>query len=215
MDHREARWPFTGPESSRRMARTGLCEPALEADSCPHGPCCAGALHVMRSGQPRIVPSPGRRRELDPEVSLVDQPELVPTVAASYVSGHRSGGAGGARPAPTRRNSEELQRSSEELLVETAPGWTTWKRCRSNPSHPEVTRFLLQRSHADTTISVRFQCSRRSTPPDSSDGHLPDSASEETDAHLATLPGPEPRETSLEGSAGLRRGQVQPLLPKR
>jgi hypothetical protein len=37
---------------------------ALEADSCPHGPCCAGALHVMRSGQPRVVPSPGRRREL-------------------------------------------------------------------------------------------------------------------------------------------------------
>jgi len=109
----------------------------------------------------------------DPEVSLANQPELVPTVAASYVSGHRSGGAGGAKPAPTRRN---FRRGSWLKRLQV---WTTWKRCRSRPVHPEVSRSLLQISHADTSISVRFRYSRRSTPPDFSDGHLPDSTREE------------------------------------
>lgn len=61
--------------------------------------------------------------------------------------------------------------------AETAPGWTTWKRCRSRGqarrpgrSTPEVTR-----RHE---IRVRFRRSRRSTPSDRSDGLW---------AHLATL----------------------------
>jgi hypothetical protein len=54
--------------------------------------------------------------------------------------------------------------------AETAPGWTTWERCRSKPAGPEAGRFLLQRSHAGTRINVRFRRSRRSTPSDHSDG---------------------------------------------
>lgn len=129
--------------------------------------------HVMRSGQPRIVPSPGRRRELRPG-GLARGPT----------------GAGPDRCCELRQRPQIRWRWRREacsspkklpkrLLAETAPGWTTWKRCRSKPVHPEVPRTLLQISHADTSISVRFRCPRRSTPPDLSDSHLPDSAREE------------------------------------
>jgi hypothetical protein len=55
--------------------------------------------------------------------------------------------------------------------AETAPGFgQTWERCLSNSAGPEAGRFLLQSSHAGTRINVRFRRSRRSTPPDFSDG---------------------------------------------
>jgi hypothetical protein len=156
---------------------------ALEADSCPHGPCCAGALHVMRSGQPRVdllleegVSSTRRSR------SWTNQSWSRPLLRATSAC-HRSGGAGGAKPAPARRR---LRRGVWLKRLQVGQPGSAVFRDRGNP---EVSPTLLQRSHADTSISVRFRCSRRSTPPDSSDGHLPDSAPEETDAHLAILRG--------------------------
>jgi hypothetical protein len=65
---------------------------------------------------------------------------------------------------------------------------------------------LLQRSHAGTTISVRFRRSLRSTPSDRSDGLW---------AHLATLPESSSVEPPHEWGACLRRGRVLPVPPKR
>jgi hypothetical protein len=124
----------------------------------------------------------------DPEVWLADQPELVPTVAASYVSGHRSDGTGGAKPAPT-------QRSPEGFLAETAPGWTTWKRCRSNRCSPEAPRSY-SRGHTQTRRSVCVFDAPEGAPHRISPAATCLTPSrEETDAHLATLPRPEPGES--------------------
>jgi hypothetical protein len=138
----------------------------------------------------------------------VDQPELVPTVAASYVSGHRSGGAGGAKPAPARR-------IPKGFLAETAPGWTTWKRCRSNRCSPEAPRSY-SRGHTQT---------RRSVCVFDAPGGAPRRISPTATCLTPLLkrrmlisplfPGRSPGRRSLERDAGLRRGQVQPLPPKR
>jgi hypothetical protein len=83
-----------------------------------------------------------KRTELRPGglARAVDRSRPRPWIGG-YVSDHRSGGAGGARRLLQLAGYPEISRA------ETAPGWTTWKRCRSSGqtrrsgrSTPEVTR---------------------------------------------------------------------------
>lgn len=113
-----------------------------------------------------------KRAELDPEVSLVRSTEV-----------------------GRDRGLEATSATTDQVALETLGACSSWWAIRRCPGlkrlqvgqpgsavvrvgRPGGLAALLQRSHEGTTIRVRFRRSRRSTPPDCSDGLW---------AHLATL----------------------------
>lgn len=113
----------------------------------------------------------------------------------SYVSDHRSGGAGGTSACSSWRAIRRYP--GLKRLQVGQPGSSAVRGGR-----PGGLAALLQWSHADTMIRVRFRRSRGSTPSDRSDGLW---------AHLATLQPSQARcAASRMRRLRLRRGRVFP-----
>jgi hypothetical protein len=103
----------------------------------------------------------------------------------SYVSDHRSGGAGGTSACSSWRAIRRYP--GLKRLQVGQPGSSAVRGGR-----PGGLAALLQWSHADTMIRVRFRRSRGSTPSDRSDGLW---------AHLATLRPSQARSSRLTNEA--------------
>jgi len=98
-DHREARLIPEGIGVTREgCLASGWCSPTIEVDSRPHGR-WAPERSPLRSGQPRSFTFSWKRAlGLDPEV-------VAPDRICGIRQHHRSGDAGGARPAPSGTSS--------------------------------------------------------------------------------------------------------------
>lgn len=153
---------------------SGWCGPNPETDSRPHGR-CAPERAVLRSGQPRGSPSPGRGRWGETRRSSLL------TVLRGIRQHHRSSGAGGSRPAP-----------SGMIPAETAAGWTTRGSAFRGTARPEAARLYSSGHTKARRSGVRFRCSRRSTPSDFLRRPLPDIRPKTDGSPSRRSPGPEP-----------------------
>lgn len=104
----------------------------------------------------------------------------------------------------------------ERVPAETAAGWTTCSSAFRSTARPGAVRLYSSGHTKARRSGVRFRCSRRSTPSDCSDGHCLISPSEDGWLTVATLAwaGARLSRSPRAGGAGLRGGQVHPLLPK-
>jgi hypothetical protein len=138
--HREARLVPEGTVSVPKDRRCrGLCEPDWRLTAVR----TVGARrsgHLSRSWATASSLSPGREAEFDPEVSLgAVRPKSTADRDLEATSATTDQVALEARGLLQRVGHPGM------VLAETAPGWTTWERCLSNPAGPEAGRLLLQR----------------------------------------------------------------------
>lgn len=176
---------------------SGWCGPLPEADSV-HTVACAGA-HTVAQWATAQLASPGRglwgetRRS-----SLLNRiVDYVNTADQAVLE------ARGLLP-------------PERVPAETAAGWTTCSSAFRSTSRPGAVRLYSSGHTKARRSGVRFRCSRRSTPSDCSDGHCLISPSGDGWLTVATLAwaGARLSRSPRAGGAGLRGGQVHPLLPK-
>jgi hypothetical protein len=138
-NHREARLIPEGIGVTREgWLASGWCGPNPETDSRPHGRCTPERA-VLRSGQPRGSPSPGRGRWGETRRSSLL------TDLRGIRQHHRSSGAGGSRPAPSGMNSGG-----------NGCGLDNPRLCLSRHGPPGGGPALLQWPHEGTTISCAF-----------------------------------------------------------
>lgn len=160
--------------------------------------------------------SPGREAELGPGglARAVDRSRPRPCLG-SYVSDHRSGGAGGARACFSGSGYPKIPRA------ETAPGWTTWERCRSSGqtrrsgrSTPEVTRrhddqsafSMLPKEHPTGSLRWPLGSSRYAGTESSSVSRLTNKAPASEEAGCSRVAGA----TARPEAGDPRAGQVRP-----
>jgi len=197
-DHREARLIPEGIGVTREgCLASGWCSPTIEVDSRPHGR-WAPERSPLRSGQPRSFAFSWKRAlGLDPEV-------VAPDRIVEHVQHHRSGDAGGARPAPSGTSSGGNGFQVRKLGSSAFRGRPARRRSGSTPvatrRHDDQVCVFDAPGGAPHRIAPTAICLIAP----SGDGLL-------TDATLG--PGRNPVSRPRRG-AGLRRGQVQPMLPK-
>lgn len=191
-DHREARLIPKGIGAAReRWLASGWCGLHRRLTAI-HTVGVRRSAHLLRSGQPRGLPSPRRGLGRDPEV-------VAPNRNVEYVS-----------------TTDQVVLEARGLLppervpAETAAGWKTCGSAFRGPARPEAARFYSS-GHTKTRRSgVRFRCSRRSTPSDRSDGHCLISVRRRIAHRRDARPGRSPIEPPRKRGAGLRGGQVHP-----
>jgi hypothetical protein len=139
-----------------------------------HTVACAGA-HTVAQWATAQLASPGRGLGRDPEV-------VAPEPYCGLRQHRRSGGAGGSRPAPSGNEFRRKRLQVGHLQL-----------CLSRSARPEAARLYSSGHTKARRSGVRFRCSRRSTPSDCSDGHLPDgSVRGRICSPSRRSPGPEP-----------------------
>jgi hypothetical protein len=157
----------------------------------------AGA-HIVAQWATAQLASPGRGLGRDPEVVAPDRfVDYVNTADQAVLE------AQGLLP-------------PERVPAETAAGWTTCSSAFRGTARPEAARLYSSGHTKARRSGVRFRCSLRSTPSDCSDGHCLISPSGDGWLTVATLAwaGARLSRSPQAGGAGLRGGQVHPLLPK-
>lgn len=192
---------------SRRMnLRRDVC-PGLEADSRPNGQC---SPEQTRGAQWATA-----RRRLLLEEGVSHDPKVWlkwPTEAGRdrYLE------ATSATTDQVVLEAQSLPQSVDHpklFLTATAPGWTTWKRCRSIGVARRLARStpVVTRRHDD---QVCVSMLPREHPSGFLRWPLPATRSK-TDTLISPLLPGKPGKSSLERDAGLRRGRVLPESPER